>query len=85
MKGDYYHILGVEKTATQDKIKAAYRKLAKRYHPDINKNNSSAEERFKEISVAYEVLSDKEKRRLYRGCASDRFHTTKYENGLISI
>lgn len=65
MKKDYYHILGVEKSATPAKIKSAYRKLAKQYHPDTNKNNSNAEEKFKEISVAYEVLSDEKKRRLY--------------------
>lgn len=65
MKKDYYEILGVPRSAGQDEIKKAYRKLAKRYHPDTNKNNPSAEEKFKEISIAYEVLSDEKKKALY--------------------
>ena len=62
---DYYKILGVEKTATQDEIKKAYRKLAMKHHPDRNPNNKSAEEKFKEITEANEVLSDPEKRKKY--------------------
>ncbi|MBU2597595.1 MAG: molecular chaperone DnaJ [Actinobacteria bacterium] len=62
---DYYKILGVDKNATQDEIKKVYRKLAQKYHPDINQNNKDAEEKFKEISVAYSVLGDKEKRKRY--------------------
>ncbi|MDX1932811.1 MAG: J domain-containing protein [Capsulimonadales bacterium] len=62
---DYYSVLGVEKTASEKDIKAAYRKLARKYHPDVNKGSSAAEEKFKEISEAYEVLSDDEKRRKY--------------------
>ncbi len=62
---DYYKTLGVEKTATPEEIKKAYRKLAMKYHPDRNKGNKEAEEKFKQISEAYAVLSDKEKRQQY--------------------
>lgn len=62
---DYYKILGVEKKAGEKEIKQAYRKLARKYHPDVNPGDKAAEERFKEVSEAYEVLSDKEKRAKY--------------------
>ncbi len=62
---DYYKVLGVDKKASADEIKKAYRKLAKMYHPDANKNNPAAEEKFKEIGEAYEVLKDSEKRSRY--------------------
>lgn len=62
---DYYKILGVGKDASKDEIKKAYRKLAQKYHPDKNPNNKEAEDRFKEIGEAYEVLSDDEKKSLY--------------------
>jgi curved DNA-binding protein len=62
---DYYKILGVEKTATQDEIKKAYRKLAMKHHPDRNAGKKSSEEKFKEITEANEVLSDPEKRKKY--------------------
>ncbi|MBF9253594.1 J domain-containing protein [Pontibacter sp. 172403-2] len=62
---DYYKVLGVEKSASQADIKKAYRALAKKYHPDKNKNDKGAEEKFKDISEAYEVLGDEEKRKQY--------------------
>src|ERR687893_1474305 len=61
---DYYKTLGVDKKASQDDIKKAYRKLARQYHPDTNKD-SGAEDRFKEVSEAYDVLSDPDQRRRY--------------------
>jgi DnaJ-class molecular chaperone len=62
---DYYAILGVDKKASEKDIKAAYRKLARKHHPDVNRNNPDAEEKFKEVTEAYEVLSDAEKRQKY--------------------
>lgn len=64
-KRDYYEVLGVDKNADEATIKKSYRKLAMQYHPDKNPDNKDAEEKFKEASEAYEVLSDKEKRQLY--------------------
>src|SRR5881396_3810757 len=62
---DLYAVLGVAKGATPDEIKKAYRKLARKHHPDLNPGNKQAEERFKEISVAHDVLTDPKKRKLY--------------------
>ncbi len=81
---DYYSILGVSKTASAEDIKRAFRKLARKYHPDVNPGDKSAEAKFKEVSEAYEVLSDAEKRKKY-----DQFgrywqqadRTTAYGNG----
>lgn len=64
-KRDYYEVLGVAKGASDDEIKKAHRKLAKKYHPDLNRDNPEAAEKFKELNEAYEVLSDKDKRAKY--------------------
>jgi molecular chaperone DnaJ len=73
---DLYETLGVTKGASQDEIKKAYRKLARQYHPDANQGDSSAEERFKEVQAAYDVLSDPEKRKQY-----DRFGSQNGRGG----
>lgn len=70
---DYYEILGVKKTATEAELKKVYRELAKKYHPDKNKGNKEAENKFKEISEAYAVLSDKEKREQYDRLGREAF------------
>src|SRR4051812_2266782 len=62
---DFYKILGVERGASEDDIRKAYRKLARKYHPDINPGNKDAENKFKDMSVANDVLSDPQKRKLY--------------------
>ena len=64
-KKNYYEILGVSKTASADEIKAAYRKLAKQYHPDLHPGDAAAAEKFKEINEANETLSDAQKRKQY--------------------
>ncbi|WP_139925189.1 DnaJ C-terminal domain-containing protein [Hymenobacter sp. DG01] len=68
---DYYQVLGLDKTATKDQIKKAYRKLARQYHPDVNPNDAEAERKFKEINEAHEVLSDDEKRQKYDQLGAD--------------
>lgn len=68
---DYYKVLGVAKHASEKEIKAAYRKLARKHHPDMNQGNAKAEARFKEIGEAYEVLSDPEKRKRYDQLGAD--------------
>ena len=70
---DYYEILGVKKTASEAELKKAYRDLAKKFHPDKNKGNKEAENRFKEISEAYAVLSDKDKREQYDRLGREAF------------
>lgn len=89
---DYYNILGVSRDASQDEIKKKYRKLAAKYHPDKNPDDESAEEKFKEIGEAYEVLKDPEKRKLYdqvgsdwkkyqqAGASADDFNWNQYAN-----
>ena len=64
---DYYAVLGIEKTADDKELKKAYRKLAMKYHPDKNPDNKEAEEKFKEVNEAYEVLSDPQKRQTSLG------------------
>ena len=75
-KRDYYEVLGVNKSASADQIKSAYRKLAVKYHPDKNKGDKSAEEKFKEASEAYHVLSNSERKQNY-----DNFGHAAFENG----
>ena len=65
MNKDLYAVLGVSKTASEAEIKSAYRKLARKYHPDLNKDNKEAAEKFKEVSAAYDIIGDKEKRQKY--------------------
>src|SRR5512140_268144 len=72
---DLYEILGVSRTASQDDIKKAYRRLAKQYHPDVNPGNKAAEEKFKEVTAAFEVLSDEKRRKLYDEFGADALRT----------
>src|SRR3990167_1803065 len=76
MAKDYYSILGVSKNATETDIKKAYRKLALEHHPDRNKGDKTAEEKFKEVTKAYEILSDSNKRKTY-----DQFGEAAFEQG----
>ena len=75
-KRDYYEVLGVPKGASDSEIKSAYRKLAKKYHPDMNPGDAEAEKKFKEASEAYAILSDADKRKQY-----DQFGHAAFENG----
>ena len=76
MSKDYYKILGVEKSASAEELKKAYRSLAMKYHPDRNPDNAEAEAKFKELGEAYEALKDPQKRAAY-----DRFGHAAFENG----
>src|SRR5512135_510697 len=73
---DYYEILGIDRKALQDDVKKAYRKLARKYHPDLNPGDKSAENKFKELNEAYEVLSDEKKRADY-----DQYGKSPFEGG----
>ena len=78
---DYYKVLGVEKTATPEQIKKAYRKLARQHHPDVNPNDKSAEQKFKELNEANEVLSDPKKRKKYDQFGADWQHYQQQPGG----
>jgi len=80
-KRDYYELLGVSSNATPEEIKSAYRKMARKYHPDVNREDENASEKFKEINDAYEVLSDPQKRSLYDSYGHDAFDPTKNAGG----
>ena len=76
---DYYKVLGIDKNASQDDIKKAYRKLARKYHPDVNPNDNEAKRRFQEINEANEVLSDPEKRKKYDQYGENWRHAEEFE------
>ena len=84
LKRDYYEVLGVNKNADAATIKKAYRKLAKKYHPDSNEGNASAAEHFKEVNEAYDVLSDEKKRKLYMGLFYDSEKPQFYMNLMLN-
>ena len=75
-KRDYYEVLGIGRNADAKEIKKAYRKLAKKYHPDMNPGDKQAEQKFKEVTEAYNVLSDTEKKKLY-----DQYGFAAFEEG----
>jgi len=76
---DYYKVLGINKNATQDEIRAAYRKLARKHHPDLNQNDREANKKFQQINEANEVLSDPENRKKYDAYGEHWQHADQYE------
>src|SRR6187200_189065 len=76
---DYYKVLGINKNATTDEIKSAYRKLARKHHPDLNPNDKEAHKKFQQINEANEVLSDPEKRKKYDQYGKDWKHAEEFE------
>lgn len=78
---DYYKVLGLDKDASQEAIKKAYRKLAKKYHPDVNQNNPKAEEMFKKVAEAYETLSDETKKATYDNQTQGSTFNSNSRNG----
>ena len=76
---DYYKVLGINKKATENEIKKAYRKMARKYHPDLNPNDKEAERKFKEINEANEVLSNPENRKKYDKYGKDWKHAEEFE------
>src|SRR5947207_9051274 len=76
---DYYQVLGLDKNATQEDIKKAYRKLARKHHPDLNPNDKEAHKKFQQVNEANEVLSDPEKRKKYDQYGKDWQHAEQFE------
>src|SRR4026207_2020572 len=76
---DYYKVLGIDKNATQEDIKKAYRKLARKHHPDLNPNDKEAHKTFQQVNEANEVLSDPEKRKKYDQYGKDWQHAEQFE------
>ncbi|MGC1190098.1 MAG: DnaJ domain-containing protein, partial [Candidatus Binatus sp.] len=76
---DYYKVLGVERKASEAEIKSAFRKLARKFHPDVNPNNKDAEVKFKELNEAYQVISDPDKRKKYDELGADWEHGVSQE------
>ena len=82
MAKDYYRTLGVNRNADDKEIKSAYRKLARKYHPDVNPGDKSAEAKFKEVSEAYDVIGDSEKRKLYDQFGEQWEHAGNFTGGV---